>query len=78
MFSDQELVQQVKEALVEGQGVIDPNARGAFFTAVTTSGVKGVLALKVANGWDLNLFAEHEFTKDEHGDEAGILLRGEW
>jgi len=78
MFSDQELVAAVKESLVEGQGVINPDARGAFFTAVTTSGVKGVLALKVAHGWDLNLFAEHEFTENEHGDEAGILLRGEW
>lgn len=78
MFSDQELVANVRAALQEGQGVIDPNARGAFFTGVTTNGVKGVLALKVNQGWTVNLFAEHEFTKDEHGDEAGILLRGEW
>lgn len=76
MFNDEQLKDLVQHSLAQ-PGVVSPDKRAALFTGLTTEGVRAVFALKVKDGWALNVYAEHDFHGDTP-DQAGVLLKGSW
>ena len=63
----------VKATLNQEVVSVPADHRIAVFTALTTEGGKVAVAVKVAKGWDVNLYASKVW---KHGSEAGIAFKG--
>jgi hypothetical protein len=73
MFQTDELVKRVSLAIAESDIPVGHNK--AFVLAATSTGVKGVVSIKIRDTWQIDTI----FTTDYHGDmEGGIVVKGSW
>lgn len=76
LFDQDALEATVRRTLDDAVLVIPPDAHGAFLTVANQDGIKAVIAVRIADAWQVKAVVEHDWRDKADAVTYGVTVTG--